>query len=56
MPLTTAGISGRVISFREMMTLRLAQLKDENRDEGDRLAPEGSQSWREYVEITFKPH
>ena len=40
-----------------MVTLRLAQMKDENTDEGDYLAQECNHlSRRMYVEVSFKGH
>ena len=56
MMLTKAWISGRMIG-RKMVTLRLAQMKDENTDEGDYLAQECNHlSRRMYVEVSFKGH
>ena len=48
--------SGRMIGSK-MVTLRLAQMKDENTDEGDYLAQECNHlSRRMYVDISFKGH
>lgn len=55
MILTEAWISGRMMG-RKMVTLRLAQMKDENTEEGDCLAQECNQSGRMFVEVTFEDH
>lgn len=55
MILTKAWISGRMMG-RKMVTLRLAQMKDENTEESDCLAQECNQSGRMFVEVTFEDH
>lgn len=54
MMLTEAWISGRMIG-RKMVTLRPAQMKEENTDEGDYPAQEYNHlSGRMYVEVSVK--
>ena len=56
MMLTEAWISGRMIG-RKMVTLRPAQMKEENTDEGDYPAQECNHlSGRMYVEVSVKDH
>lgn len=55
MILTEAWISGRMMG-RKLVTLRLAQMKDEKTGEGDCLAQECNQSVRMFLEVTFEDH